>query len=188
MLRPQSIINTLILRPKPVSPNRSMLDHATSPSSASRIKSSHAENALPTLPKRELSDLPLREDGQLLPAHGKFMSLGRAHSTPPQLTNDSRFRSLSRGTVGDLPDASSLGKSWSKLHLSKKRSQYYSETFAIRETNNPAKERVARDSVVVAEVKMNCCVSERHSVISASDKSAARIRTELPHRPVVPTV
>lgn len=152
-----------------------MLDQPTPPSSASRIVTSLVENAFPVSPKRQMANGPTPANGHISPPSGRFMSQGRAQSTPPQLTNDSRFRSLSRGTVGDLPDASSLERSWSKLRLSKKRSQYYSDTFAIREPNDPAKERVARDSVVVADLKLNCCVSELRSVLSASDPPAARV-------------
>ena len=165
-----------------------MPDHPTPPSSASRIKYFHVGNTLPASPRGLVSDDPIAANGHISPAPGKFMSVGRAQSTPPQLTTDSRFRSLSRGTVGDLPDASSLERSWSRLHLSKKRSQYYSDTFAVREPNNPAKERVVRDSVVVAEVKLNCCVSELHQMMSASDEPAARVGTWVSHRPVLPIV
>ena len=89
------------------------------------------------------------------------MNLQRAQSTPPELTNDSRFRSLTRGTGGDLPDTSGFEQSWSRRELSKKKSQYYSEAFAYREPSNTAKERVVKDSVILAEVKMNCCVSNK---------------------------
>ena len=101
------------------------------------------------------------------------MDLQRAQSTPPQFTDDRHFRSLTRGTVGDLPNVDSLEKSSSRLHLSKKRSQYYSDAFAYREPNNTAKDRVARDSVILAEVKLNCCVSDHYEIESASDILAA---------------
>ncbi len=171
MLRPQLTTNTIVLAHEDRNPryHRRMLDHLTPPSSASRIKGSHVGSASLTPPERGMPECPLPVDQGRAPTPGMIMSLGRAQSTPPQLTNDSRFRSLSRGTDGDLPDASSLERSWSKLHLSKKRSQYYSNAFALRELSNPAKERVARDSVVVAEVKLNCCVSEIKHMMSASD-------------------
>ena len=150
-----------------------MLDHPTPPSSASRVKSSHAEDAFPTPPRRETLNGSMHINGRPSPAPGNFMNLERAQSTPPQLTDNSRFRSLTRGTVGDLPDADNLEKSWSKLHLSKKRSQYYSDAFAYREPNNTAKDRVARDSVVLAEVKLNFCVSHSIKLRLASDISTA---------------
>ena len=158
-----------------------MLDHPTPPSSASRIKGCQVESAFPTPPRRETADGSLRINGRLSPAPGKFMDLQRAQSTPPHFTDDSRFRSLTRGTVGDLPNVDNLEKSWSRLHLSKKRSQYYSDAFAYREPNNTAKDRVARDSVILAEVKLNCCVSGHYEIESASDILAARVRTGVPH-------
>ena len=91
------------------------------------------------------------------------MNLQRAQSTPPDFTHDSHFRSLTRGAGGDLPSESSDDQSWSRRELSKKKSQYYSEAFAYREPSNTAKERVMKDSVIMAEVKMNCCVSDQET-------------------------
>ena len=148
-----------------------MLDHPTPLSSASRVKASPVENAFPTPPKpaeSSASTFPLI-NGRTSPAPGKFMNVQRAQSTPPQFTDDSRFRSLTRGTVGDLPDAQSLEQTWSRRHLSKKRSQYYSEAFAYREPSNTAKDRVVRDSVILAEVKLNCCVSRSNRVQKFAD-------------------
>lgn len=162
-----------------------MLDHPTPPSSASRIKASQVENAFPTPPRPDDSDSSSRINGRLSPAPGKFMNLQRAQSTPPNLTDDSCFRSLTRGTVGDLPDARNLEQTWSRLHLSKKKSQYYNDAFAYRETNNSARERVARDSVILAEVKLNFCVSSFPLPTAWADARIARIGTRIPHRPVL---
>ena len=108
------------------------------------------------------------------------MNRQRAHSTTPGAADNSRLRSLSRGTVGDLPDFQSLERSWSRLHLSKKRSQYYNEAFAYREPNNTAKDRVARDSVILAELKLNFLVSAARRLEYTSDLVAARVRAEVP--------
>jgi hypothetical protein len=140
-----------------------MIDHPTPPSSVNRIKNSHVENGFPTPPGPEHSDASFWVDGRVSPAPAKLMNMQRAQSTPPGLTNDSRFRSLTRGTVGDLASIRNSDSSWSR-HLSKKRSQYYSDAFAYREPLNTAKERVARDSTILAEARLNCCVSALYLV------------------------
>lgn len=82
----------------------------------------------------------------------------RAQSTPPELTNDSKLAQCGIG------DASNLEQSWSQLRLSKQRSQYYSDAFAYRVPRSTAKERVVRDSMILGEVKLNCCVSGQVSL------------------------
>lgn len=55
------------------------------------------------------------------------------------------------------------------MQLSKEKSQYYTEAFAYREATNTAKERVTRDSVIIAEVKLNHCVSSLFRAASIAD-------------------
>jgi hypothetical protein len=43
--------------------------------------------------------------------------------------------------------------------LSKKKSQYYGEVFACREPHTSARDRVTRDSIVMAELRTNVIVS-----------------------------
>jgi hypothetical protein len=165
-----------------------MLDHPTPPSSTSRVKASQVENAFPTPPKGAPSDDSFHIDDRISPAPAKFMNFQRAQSTPPDLTSGSRLRNFTHGTVGDLPDTRNLEQSWSRLHASKKRSQYFSDAFAYRESNNTAKDRVARDTAVLAEVKLNCCVSGLTLLPSFSNSCTARIRTRISHRSVLPIV
>lgn len=135
------------------------MNSTTPASSTSRVRAATVEDAFPTPPRGLTPDASFRIHGRISPAPGKFLSIVRAQSTPPEMTNDAKFRHISRGTTGDLPDSSGLEQSWSKLHLSKKRSQYYSDAFAYREPHNSARERVTRDSMIVVEVKLSCCVS-----------------------------
>jgi hypothetical protein len=81
----------------------------------------------------------------------KILNFTRAASTPSEITNENCAR--------QLPSASHLAAAWDRQQLSKKRSQYYGEAFAYREPHNTAKDRVTRDSVIVAEIKLNCEVS-----------------------------
>lgn len=82
----------------------------------------------------------------------------RAASTPPEITNENYLRIPGKILAPDLPTASHLATTWDRQQLSKKRSQYYGEVFAYREPHNTAKDRVTRDSVIVAEIKLNCKV------------------------------
>jgi hypothetical protein len=136
-----------------------MMDEHTPTSTASHVRASQVENAFPTPPRGVTPDASFRINGRSSPAPAKLLNMQRARSTPPELTNDNAFRHVSYGTSSDLPDAASLEQSWSRAHLSKKRSQYYSDAFAYREPQNSARERVVRDSMIIAEVKLNCCVS-----------------------------
>lgn len=83
----------------------------------------------------------------------------RAASTPPKVTNERYRRASNTSHSGNPPAAARLITSWDRQQLSKKRSQYYGEVFAYREPRNNAKDRVARDSVIVAEIKLNRKVS-----------------------------
>ena len=132
---------------------------SAAPSPESRIKAGHFENAFPTPPRGVTPDGSFRIKGIVSPAAARILQTQRAQSTPPELTNDTRFRSLRRGTVSDGADVSGSDQSWSRRDLSRKKSQYYSEAFAYREASGTAKDRVLKESFIIAEVKMNCCVS-----------------------------
>jgi hypothetical protein len=117
------------------------------------------ENAFPTPPNpATFGDSILRLKGRVSPAPKRFSEMNRAQSTPPEITHAHHFGLLGRKTDGQLSDVASLENSWRKLHVSKKRSQYYDGAFAYREPNNIARERVAKDSVILADFKLNCCV------------------------------
>ncbi|OCT49744.1 Macrophage migration inhibitory factor family protein [Cladophialophora carrionii] len=141
----------------------------STPSSTSRINGKAIENAFPTPPTGDTApDNAFRLKGRISPAPQRFLPLQRAQSTPPELTHSNQLGVLTKGSQG-LSDLESLEHSWSKLGLSKKKSQYYDNAFAYREPNNTAKERVAKDSVILAEVKLNCCVEfEKEFLIDLS--------------------
>ena len=100
-----------------------------------------------------------RIKGRKTLALNEILELQRAASTPPEITSGSRPL-LSSRPAEDLPSASGLEQSWACQQLSKKRSQYYDGAFAYREACNTARNRVARDSLVMAEVKINFSVSQ----------------------------
>jgi hypothetical protein len=132
---------------------------ASTPSSTSRINGAAVENAFPTPPTIDtarLDDFHLQ--GRMSPAPRKLISMQRAQSTPPELTQSNHFGILTKTSRG-LADLTTLEENWNRIRLSKKKSQYYEDAFAYREPNNSAKERVAKDSIVLAEIKLNCRVS-----------------------------
>ncbi|KAI1609391.1 Tautomerase/MIF superfamily [Exophiala viscosa] len=152
----------------------------STPSSSSHINGVTIENAFPTPPTVEnASDTLFRLRGTISPPPKRFMALERAQSTPPEITHANQFGILTRSAGGQLSDVASLESSWQRLNLSRKRSQYYSDAFAYREPNNTAKERVAKDAVIQAEIKLNCCLeSENDFLIDVSWRLS-----EIYHRP-----
>ena len=132
---------------------RPRMTDPTPPSSASRVRPAQVEDAFPTPPRGKIPDPAFCVNGRLSSAPDKFLNMQRAQSTPPELTNDPQLANRR------IPGASSAEQSWSQRQLSKRRSQYYSDAFSYREPHNNAKERVVRDSIILAEVNLNCCVS-----------------------------
>jgi hypothetical protein len=145
----------------------------TPPSSASRVRAAQVENAFPTPPRGQTPDTSFRINGRMSPAPFKLLNTRRAQSTPPDHIDKSVLRNPSRDNPSTLPTASDLEQSWSRSQLSKKRSQYYSDAFAYREPYNSAKERVIRDSMILADVKLNCCVRALPSPNEHSDRYLA---------------
>jgi hypothetical protein len=67
-------------------------------------------------------------------------------------------RDISRGAPGDASIFSAT-KSPEARELARKRSQYYSDAFAHREPIASARERVTKESMIMADVKTNVIVS-----------------------------
>lgn len=138
---------------------------ASTPSSTSRINATAIENAFPTPPTGECgTDNSFRLKGRMSPAPKRLLNQQRAQSTPPEINHSNQFGILTKSSQGQLSDIASLENSWQRLRLSKKRSQYYDEAFASRELTNTAKDRIVKDSVIQAEIKLNCCVRSKSHV------------------------
>src|SRR5271170_3200500 len=105
-------------------------------------------DSVPTASSNVFSTPALRVKGS--PAPAKLFQFARAASTPPEITNESKLRSSTRTTSRGLSSIADLEQSWSRPRLSTKRSQYYDEVFAYREPQNTVKDRVMRDSLVMA--------------------------------------
>jgi hypothetical protein len=130
------------------------------PSSSSHINAVAVESAFSTPPNGEnVKATKSRRYGTLSPAEERLRHVQRAQSTPPEITHAYQYGTLTKSIDTQLSDVARLEHTWQRMNLSKKKSQYYTDAFAHRESNNSAKERVAKDSIVVAELKMNYCVS-----------------------------
>lgn len=135
----------------------------STPSSSSHINAMVVENAFSTPPHGEAAkDARFRRYGTLSPAEERLKYVQRAQSTPPEITHAYQYGTLIKSTDAQLSDVARLEHTWQRMHLSKKKSQYYTDAFAHRESNNSAKERVAKDSTILAELKMNYCVRTAH--------------------------
>jgi hypothetical protein len=66
------------------------------------------------------------------------------------------MRDIGRPPPGDVSGRSKRSKS--KPELTKQRSHYFEDVFAVKEAN-PAKDRVLSESIVMADVKTNVIVS-----------------------------
>jgi len=89
------------------------------------------------------------------------------YSSPssPQMEDRRTMRRLSRGTPGDQ-EAYSQPQTPEQREIGKKRSHYFGDIFANREPNSSARERVARDSMITAEVRTNVIVQDEYTFIT----------------------
>lgn len=123
-----------------------------------------------------------------------FEDLKRAQSTPAQIMNECRRPKLDRDTLGDLPDSANIQHSWEAQQLPKKRSQWFEDAFASRDPYNCPRERIQKDSVIIAEIRINCGVSGTSSCYNiVPDCQSARRRylstsqSHIPSRAILST-
>lgn len=87
---------------------------------------------------------------------------------PTRISEEDRLtRPIDRGAPGDAA-IFSTSKTPEQRALNKRKSAFYSDAFAQRESNSSARERVGRDSMVMVEVRTNVIV--RSSLPSRSDR------------------
>ncbi|KAL9116220.1 MAG: hypothetical protein Q9227_000591 [Pyrenula ochraceoflavens] len=116
----------------------------------------------------DISPTPMNlgKKNQGSPGRVKQIGTKRAASTPPETLQDPLLRNINRGAPGDLPSIDTLQRNWERQQLSKKRSQYYTDSFAYRARTDCSKERVQKDSIIIAEIKVNCVLDEDVSLTS----------------------
>lgn len=101
---------------------------------------------------------------QLLPPSPADSDIAMHHDSPrgsPSATDmeERRItRNIDRGTPGDQAIFSDA-KTPEQKELAKKKSQYYNDVFASREPNASARERVTKESPILADVRTNVIVS-----------------------------
>tara|TARA_R110002060_G_scaffold69572_1_gene78170 strand:+ start:273 stop:566 length:294 start_codon:yes stop_codon:yes gene_type:complete len=88
------------------------------------------------------------------------MREGSPKGSPSATTKEERriTRHIDRGAPGDQAIFSE-GKTPERKELAKRKSQYYGDVFAYREPNSSARERVTKESMIVADVRTNVIVS-----------------------------
>ncbi|TVY83267.1 hypothetical protein LSUE1_G002161 [Lachnellula suecica] len=74
-------------------------------------------------------------------------------------------RQIDRGAPGDQAIFSDR-KTPEQKELARRKSQYYGDVFAHREPNSSARERVSKESMVMAEVKTNVIISDEYTFIT----------------------
>ncbi|KAG0652376.1 hypothetical protein D0Z07_1458 [Hyphodiscus hymeniophilus] len=74
-------------------------------------------------------------------------------------------RDISRGSPGD-EENSPHTKSPEQRQLAKKRSQYYEDAFAYRDPHSSARERVSRESMIMADVRTNVIIQDEYTFIT----------------------
>jgi hypothetical protein len=72
---------------------------------------------------------------------------------------DRLTRPINRGTPGDI-GMFSVEKTAEQKELARRKSQFYGDAFAWREPNGSARERVQRESVIMADIRTNVIVSD----------------------------
>ena len=97
-------------------------------------------------------------------------------------------RTLDRGAPGDQAIFSDA-KSPEQKELARKKSQYYNEVFAARESSTSARERVLKDSPILADVRTNVIVSVVYQKAPsvAPLLTISRSQTSTPLLPTCPT-
>lgn len=88
-----------------------------------------------------------------------IMPQASPRGSPSAMTREERriTRNIERGAPGDQAIFSE-GKTQEQKDLAKRKSQYYGDVFAHREPNNSARERVSRESPILADVRTNVIV------------------------------
>jgi hypothetical protein len=86
-----------------------------------------------------------------------------ASPSPSFSTEERRItRQLDRGAPGDQAIFSER-KTPEQKELARRKSQYYGEVFAHREPQSSARERITKESMVLADIRTNVIVGESAS-------------------------
>jgi hypothetical protein len=98
---------------------------------------------------------------------------------------------LTRNIEQELPGNAgsySPGRTPERKELAKKKSQYYDDAFAVRESNTSARERVHRESMVMVEVRTNVIVRPQAYYLASYSLMESRLATNTPSSLTSPTI
>lgn len=92
------------------------------------------------------------------PPHSAIASLPQPPDTDVMTKEERRLtRNFDRGAPGDAAIFTEI-KTPEQKQFARRRSQFYGEVFATRETNSSARERILKESIVMADVRTNVIV------------------------------
>ncbi|KAH0541973.1 hypothetical protein FGG08_003605 [Glutinoglossum americanum] len=97
---------------------------------------------------------------------------GKAQAAPDksafldQVADMSILRPMERGAPGDAALIAMVQRGDAEKQLSRKRSQFYGEVFAVREGSGSARERITKDSMVMADVRTNVIVENEFAFVT----------------------
>jgi len=133
--------------------------HASDNSSPYRIAnelSLHKDRPLLVTQKRRSTTPSTFE----LPPSPAESELDETMPISPEMTKEELrlTKPINRGAPGDQAIFSEL-KTPEQREVARKKSQYYNDVFAHREPMSSARERIFRDSIIMADVKTNVIVS-----------------------------
>jgi len=93
------------------------------------------------------------------PVDSKVLDTPAISIPTPEKDEKLLLRALDRGAPGDKGSLSQ-NKTPEEKELSRRRNQYYDEAFAYRESNSSARERISKESLVMADIKTNVIVGK----------------------------
>ena len=120
-------------------------------------------NDFPT-PAGQMFTVTKRDQGLVSPAQSCFSFpdeeplLHTVATSPDVIEEKSIFRHTDRGAPGDGALLSMANGTPQQTELQKKKSQFYSDVFAYREPNLSPREKIYKETIIMAEVKTNVIV------------------------------
>jgi hypothetical protein len=167
----------------PSTPTRSTEAAPSSYESAEKIQLK-PHKARVVVQRRSFKDLV--SQNQLPPSPADSDSADHQMPAVSTLTMEQRriVRDIARGSPSDQTMSSDTK---SPGQLARQRSQYYEDTFTSREVLSSARERVSRESMVMADIRTNVIVSSL-VILHIYMLMSRRFKTSTPLSPIYPTL
>lgn len=171
-----------------------MMSHTTSPRSL-EVKEFTSEHSPPVQQSPRQTDKELvaerkrKDTGQfVLPPSPADSMLNTNQNSPTAFAAEGNrlMRDIDRGAPGDQAIFSDL-KTPEQKQLAKRKSQHYNDAFANRESNSSARERVLRESTVMADVRTNVIVSGSRYIKCTKSNISVRSTTSTLLSPIFHT-